>query len=85
MLEAGSIMSENNDGVQKKSMIRIKGQKVTQADYRGLLSLALLLMFGYSMFTDNEVAAVVFGPFMGVIVGYYFHDKALSKKSLEEI
>ncbi|MHB8603384.1 MAG: hypothetical protein ACYC9R_12195 [Nitrosotalea sp.] len=70
---------------KKESLLQIKGQKITNADYRGLISVGLLGMFAYALFLGNQTASIVLGPFVGVVVGYYFHDKASSRKSSEEI
>ena len=57
----------------KKSLITIKGQKVTQADYRGLLALILVIAFIYFASTTNTEAIAALGPLAGAATGYYFH------------
>ncbi len=64
-----------DDATTKTSLITIKGQKVTQADFRGLLAVILVVAFIFVVFLGNYEAIGALGPLTGSAVGYYFHLK----------
>ncbi|MHB1907743.1 MAG: hypothetical protein ACYCQJ_02585 [Nitrososphaerales archaeon] len=66
-------MSVDDVPIFKKALITIKGQRITQADYRGLLALVLVISFIYSAVASNIQAIASLGPLTGAAVGYYFH------------
>ena len=62
--------------VSKKSLLVIKGQRITRADYRVILALTLVLSFVYVVIRGANCEAVAaLGPLTGSAVAYYFHSK----------
>ncbi len=70
--------SDNGDAskINKRSLISIKGQTVTSADYRGFLALILVTTFAYVVITGSCEAIAALGPLTGSVVTYYFHSKS---------
>ncbi|HZW58268.1 MAG TPA: hypothetical protein VFF30_18410 [Nitrososphaerales archaeon] len=63
--------------MKKRSLIAIKGQSLTKADYRGLLALVLVLSFVYLALTGGSCSAITaLGPLTGSAVTYYFHSRS---------
>jgi len=73
------------DESKKQSLITIKGQSITKSDYRGIIALVLIILFGYSIFANLTVPSIVLGPFVGAIVTYYFHSKSEEIKNNQEL
>lgn len=69
-------MMSSDEPISKKRLLVIKGQKVTNADYRAILALILVLSFVYIVLTGPNCEAVAaLGPLTGSAVGYYFRSK----------
>ena len=67
----------SEDGISKSRLVVIKGQRVTKADYRALLSLILVISFVYVVISGANCDAVAaLGPLTGAAVGYYFRFKS---------
>ncbi|MHB2035752.1 MAG: hypothetical protein ACYCPW_03300 [Nitrososphaerales archaeon] len=72
-------MDPDNDktsSIDKRNLISIKGQTVTNADYRGFLALILVSAFAYVVITGSCEAIAALGPLTGSVVTYYFHSKS---------
>lgn len=62
--------------MRKRSLIAIKGQKLTRSDYRGFLALLLVSVFSYVAVVGGNCSAIAaLGPLTGSAVAYYFHSK----------
>ena len=60
----------------KKSLLVIKGQRITRADYRIVLALILVVAFVYVVINGASCEAVAaLGPLTGSAVAYYFHSR----------
>ena len=66
----------NASSISKRNLISIKGQTITNADYRGFLALILVSAFAYVVITGSCEAIAALGPLTGSVVTYYFHSKS---------
>jgi putative Mn2+ efflux pump MntP len=55
--------------IKTKSGVKIFGN----SDYRGVIAIILVIAFVFSLFED-KVAAMVLGPFAGVVITWYFKE-----------
>ncbi len=66
--------------VKKEPLMVIKGQEITQKDYRAFIAILLSAAFVAALFVGNIDAIAALGPLAGSAATYYFHAKAMEQE-----